>query len=88
MQFWPGENCACVTEIIEFPQLKALNFFLVGGDMDELLTKMHHAVIEWARANGCKRVALVLGRKGWERALKPMGYTKALSVMFKNLKDN
>ncbi len=95
LQFWPGERCAVVTEIVEYPRLKALNFFLIGGDstspdglrgagLDELLTRMEPAIIEWAKAMGCTRVASA-GRKGWERVLSPLGYEKTLSVMLKEL---
>jgi len=95
LQFWPGEKCACVTEIIEYPRLKALNFFLVGGDptspdglrgagLDELLNRMEPAVIAWAKALGCTRVAST-GRKGWSKALKPLGYEHVLYTMLKEL---
>ena len=82
LQFWPGEACAVVTEIVEYPRLKALNFFLIGGDLTELLEQMEPAVIAWAKALGCTRVASV-GRKGWERVLKPLGYSKTLSMLLK-----
>lgn len=82
LQFWPGERCACVTEIIEYPRLKALNFFLIGGDLDELLNKMEPAVIAWAKSLGCTRVAST-GRKGWSKALKPLGYEHVLYTMLK-----
>jgi len=82
LQFWPGEKCACVTEIIEYPRLKALNFFLIGGDLSELLQKMEPAVIAWAKAAGCTRVAST-GRKGWSKALKPLGYEHVLYTMLK-----
>ncbi len=82
LQFWPGMRCAVVTEIVEYPRLKALNFFLIGGELDELLTQMHPVIVEWAKALGCTRVAST-GRKGWERVLRPLGYGKTLSMMLK-----
>ena len=92
LQFWPGERCAVVTEIVEYPRLRALNIFLVGGDprsepgasLDELLEKMEPAVIAWAKALGCTRVAQT-GRRGWSRVLKPLGYETTLSVMLKEI---
>lgn len=97
LQFWPGERCAVVTEIVDYPRLRALNFFLVGGDptspdglrgagLTELLEKMEPAIVEWAKELGCTRVAQT-GRKGWGRVLAPLGYQTALSVMIKDLGD-
>ena len=71
-----------ITEIVDYPRLRALNFFLVGGDLSELLEKMEPAIVQWARAQGCTRVAQT-GRKGWGRVLAPLGYQTTLSVMVK-----
>lgn len=84
LQFWPGERCAVVTEIVGYPRLRALNFFLVGGDLSELLEKMEPAIVAWAKALGCTRVAQT-GRKGWGRILAPLGYQTTLSVMIRDL---
>lgn len=86
LQFWPGHACAVVTEIVDYPRLRALNFFLVGGDLNELLQKMEPAIVAWAKALGCTRVAQT-GRKGWSRILAPLGYQTTLSLMIKDLDD-
>jgi hypothetical protein len=87
LQFWPGEHCAVVTEIIDYPRLRALNFFLVGGDLDELLEKMEPAIVDWAKSIGCTRVAQT-GRRGWGRVLAPLGYETTLSVMLKPIEKD
>ena len=95
LQFWPGERCAVVSEIVDYPQLKALNFFLVGGastspeglrgaGLSQLLEKMEPAIVAWAKEMGCTRVAQT-GRKGWGRVLAPLGYHTTLSVMLKEI---
>lgn len=71
-QFWPGKQCALVTEIYEFPQFKALNFFLAGGDLDEILS-IEPQAIDFGRFHGCT-MAIMTGRKGWERVLKPLNW--------------
>lgn len=71
-QFWPGKNAAIVSEVIRYPRLSALNFFLIGGDLSEL-KDMEPAVTEWAKSIGCKRV-MGVGRRGFERAFKSSGF--------------
>jgi hypothetical protein len=65
MQCWTGVSSAIITEIIEYPQYRVLNFFLAGGNRSELET-MYPPIERWGVAMGCKRAAM-LGRKGWER---------------------
>jgi hypothetical protein len=83
-QFWPGERCAVVTEILEYPRLRALNFFLVGGDRKELVDRLEPMIVAWAKAIGCARVAQA-GRKGWSRVLEPKGYRPVLTMMLKEI---
>jgi hypothetical protein len=85
LHFWPGERCACVTEIIEYPRLKALSVFAAGGDdLGELLHKMAPSVIAWAKDLGCTRV-IGGGRKGWARVLQKIGYDHAMFICVKEI---
>lgn len=70
--FWPGKNAAMVTEISPYGDGKAISVLTAGGDMDEL-RQMALGVEALGRLNGCT-VALIEGRKGWERAMKQDGY--------------
>ena len=54
-QFWPGARCAVVTEFYHYPKLRACNFWLLGGDLAELLD-MLPAIEAWARGQGCRRM--------------------------------
>jgi hypothetical protein len=83
-QFWPGLNSAVVTEIIVYPQLKDLHYFLAGGDLDEL--KMMRPLIEsWGKSIGCTRVSLA-GRPGWSKTfLKDEGYEPKWFILSKEL---
>jgi hypothetical protein len=83
-QFWPGLNSAVVTEIIVYPQLKDLHYFLAGGDLDEL--KMMRPLIEsWGKSIGCTRVSLA-GRPGWQKTfLKDEGYEPKWFILSKEL---
>ena len=83
-QFWYGKNSAIITEIIDYPRLRDLHFFLVGGDMEELRA-MRGPIEEWGKENGCSRVSCA-GRKGWARSfLKDEGYSVDWVVMSKEL---
>ena len=83
-QLWPGKNSVVVTEIIVYPQLKDLHYFLAGGDLDEL--QLMRPIIEsWGKEIGCSRVSLA-GRKGWERTfLKGEGYEPKWFILCKDL---
>ena len=83
-QLWPGKNSVVVTEIIVYPQLKDLHYFLAGGDLDEL--RLMRPIIEsWGKEIGCSRVSLA-GRKGWERTfLKGKGYEPKWFILCKDL---
>jgi hypothetical protein len=74
LQFWPGPRSVIITEILEDPQCRTLNFFLAGGSLVEL-EAMAPGILEWGKAQGCTR-AVMLGRKGWERSfLTRTGWT-------------
>lgn len=83
-QFWPGVNSAVITEIIVYPRLKNLHFFLAGGDLDELRLMRPH-IEAWGRQIGCTRVTLA-GRKGWARTfLADEEYTPKWYILSKEL---
>lgn len=64
---WPGKNSAIVTEIETYPRVKVINFWLVGGDLEEV-KEMQGPILKWAKKIGCSRAA-ACGRRGWERVL-------------------
>lgn len=83
-RLWPGDRCAVVTEHYTGRTGKHLNFFLAGGDINELESML--PVIEaQARAEGVVRITLY-GRRGWQRSfLKNSGYQTHWVVMTKEL---
>lgn len=83
-QFWPGARSAVVTQFWNFPRAKALNYWLAGGDMEELLDDMQPVIEAWARDNGCTHI-VIAGRKGWERAMKPHGFEALWTALGKRL---
>ena len=72
MQLWPADKGCIVTEIVVYPKKKALNVFLGGGELDQILD-MHENVIEWAKAQGCECL-MMTGRFGWKKPLEKHGW--------------
>ena len=84
LQLWPASNSVVLTEIIVYPRLKNLHYFLAGGDLDEL-SRMRPMIESWGKSIGCTRVTLA-GRQGWAKTfLKDEGYRPQWSVMAKEL---
>lgn len=82
-RFWSQGDGYIVTEIQEFPQKKAVNYWLCFGRLRDVLA-LEHDINPWAIEQGCS-VAVACGRPGWLRAAGPTGwrlhgyaYTKAL----------
>ena len=82
LQFWPAPNGCLVTELVKYPRTRVLNVFLGGGEFDQLVD-MHGDVIAWAKLQGCT-AATISGRKGWERAFKPLGWEYQFTTLKKD----
>lgn len=69
LQYWPGPRSVVITEIMQYPQTRVLNFFLAGAETGHLaeLEAMYPEIEKWGRTQGCT-VAVMSGRKGWERS--------------------
>jgi len=84
LQLWPAKDSVVLTEIIVYPRLKNLHYFLAGGDLDEL-SRMRPMIESWGKSVGCTRVTLA-GRRGWsETFLKDEGYSPKWAVLAKEL---
>lgn len=84
VQLWAGAAAAMVTVVEEDPGERRLLVWLAGGDLHELTEALLPQAEGWARARGCRRL-LVIGRPGWERALKPRGFAPLARVIAKEL---
>jgi hypothetical protein len=85
-QFWPGAHSAVVTQIVSYPQYRALSIWLAGGELPEI-ELMAPTILEFGRRNGCK-VASFVGRRGWERTfLARTGWQPRLVVFEKPLDE-
>jgi hypothetical protein len=76
--FAKPRGCA-VLEFNDYPQKRGLNVFLVGGELDEILTGIEE-IKALAREAGASEITMT-GRSGWERVLAPQGWDKVHVVM-------
>lgn len=83
-QLWRTENSAGVTQINENPFNKCLFIFLAGGDLDEISHIAGPVVEQWAADMGCTSIILS-GRRGWERAVRPLGYEYQSTNLIKRI---
>ena len=78
-QCWTKGDGIIITEILNFPQNRAVNFWLVAGRLADVVA-LEPEIIRWARTQGCSR-AIGIGRKGWLPALERIGY-RAKGIAF------
>lgn len=64
-KFWDFGKSALVSYPVEYPQFKALNLFIAGGDLFELRA-MQPTVEAYAKQCGLKR-CVAGGRAGWTK---------------------
>jgi hypothetical protein len=83
-QFWPAARSALITVVEDDPCERRLLIWLAGGHLQELTTEVLPQVEAWGRTRACRRL-LIVGRAGWERALKPMGYAPLARLIAKEL---
>ncbi|MET1020146.1 MAG: hypothetical protein ABWX62_09195 [Microterricola sp.] len=80
--FCEGETWA-ITQIIQFPQKRILEIFLVVGDMPEA-EKLHDQVVAFAKEHDCQMVRC-FGRDGWSKWAVPRGWTNGQRVYMKEI---
>lgn len=78
LRFWPMKQSFIMTEIITYPRKKLLHGFLAGGSLDEIIT-MQNELVKAAKEADCYAIALS-GRRGWVKALKPLGWKEDITV--------
>jgi hypothetical protein len=83
-RLWAGRGAALVAVLEEDPGERRLLIWLAGGDRQELEAELLPRAEAWGREAGCRR-AMVIGRAGWERALKGQGYAPLARLIAKEL---
>ena len=74
----------CVTGFTLYPRQRMLTCHFLGGSrMDEWLEEMDTILEKWGRQHGAKGIELT-GRKGWGRALEPLGWKTTFFITEKS----
>jgi hypothetical protein len=71
-QFWENGDGAVVTELHEYPRLKAVSFWLMSGTIPDCMA-LEDDILAWAKAEGCT-MAVSVGRRGWGRVAYHTGW--------------
>ena len=87
--FYPVENGATVFRLANYPRKRMLRIWLFGGAVGTGRANLE-AVMEaadfHAEEHECDGIELV-GRRGWEKVLKPYGYEHKRVMLIKELGD-
>jgi hypothetical protein len=62
-QFWENNDGAIVTEVYEYPRLKAISFWLMSGTIPDCMA-LEDEILDFAKREGCS-MAISTGRRGW-----------------------
>lgn len=71
-KLWENGDGCIVTEFHDFPQFRAMHYWLIFGELKHCLA-LEHEINPFAIENGCK-IATACGRKGWGRVAAPTGW--------------
>ena len=86
VQFHPLKHSFIITEFTVYPQTRHLNWFLAGGDMDEILAAQK-GFRKVAREAGCSAMVMT-GRVGWKRVLEKQGWRHSHTTMIYEVKED
>jgi hypothetical protein len=71
-QLFENDGGVIVSEIHRFPKFSAIHFWLLAGELKQVLA-LEHEVLPFGLDNGCT-VATACGRPGWGRVAAPTGW--------------
>ena len=83
-QLWENEGGVIVTEVNDYPLRKAIHYWLLAGELRDVLA-LEHEINPWAVEQGCT-VATACGRRGWSRVAAPTGWKPWLPNFYKDLR--
>jgi len=82
--FYPVKDGAAVFKLGEYPQKRVLLIWLYGGEMASNIKGVLEAAEFHAEELDCAEL-MIVGRRGWERVLKPHGFVHQGVVLTKGI---
>jgi|TARA_B100000949_G_scaffold234897_1_gene255544 hypothetical protein len=82
--FYPVRDGAAVFKLGEYPQKRVLLIWLYGGEMASNIKGVLEAAEFHAEELECTEL-MIVGRRGWERVLKPHGFVHQGVVLTKGI---
>ena len=82
--FYPVKDGAAVFRLGDYPQKKVLLIWLYGGEMASNIKGVLGAAEFHAKELECTEL-MIVGRRGWERVLKPHGFVHQGVVLTKGI---
>lgn len=82
-KLFENEGGVIVSEINTFPQFRAVNFWLLAGELRDVLA-LEDDVLAWGLDQGCT-IATAAGRKGWGRVSAKTGWKPHMPTFYKRL---
>lgn len=83
LHFYPTGDSFVIMEVLTYPQHKVYHTFLAGGNMEEIFN-IHDTLHDNAKKLECSYTSVV-GRKGWEKALKSRGWKYSYSTLYREV---
>lgn len=83
-RLWLWPDLAVVTDIFQTPRMKALRYFLIGGEMLKQWEEREAEIADYAQSIGCTRL-MGGGRREWNAFAPKAGYTFDSVTYFKDL---
>jgi len=78
-RLWVNGESVVVTQVIDYPNLRALNFWLAAGTLPEVRAMLPE-IYEYGRREGCTQAESTC-RKGWARVMEDDGWKRADKVV-------
>lgn len=82
--FWNGHG-ACITEIVQTPQKRYLNCFVVAGELPGVM-ELHDQVEAYGLTQSCEYM-MTSARMGWQTVLPDYGWKKHSIVFVRDLEQ-
>jgi hypothetical protein len=84
--FYPVRDGAAVFRLGDYPQKKVLLIWLYGGEMASNIKGVLEAAEFHAEEMDCTEL-MIVGRRGWERVLKPHGFVHQGVLLTRDVGD-